>query len=70
MITQEQIDRINALARKAKTPEGLTPGERTEQVILRQAYVAAVRKNLEAQLDNTYIVEPDGTKHRLTPKDE
>lgn len=70
MITQEQIDRINALARKAKTPEGLTPEERTEQVILRQAYVAAVRKNLEAQLDNTYIVEPDGTKHRLTPKDE
>ncbi len=70
MITQEQIDRINALARKAKTPEGLTPEERTEQAILRQAYVAAVRKNLEAQLDNTYIVEPDGTKHRLTPKDE
>ena len=24
MITQEKIDRINALARKAKTPEGLT----------------------------------------------
>ena len=70
MITQEQIDRINALARKAKTPEGLTPEERTEQAILRQTYVAAVRKNLEAQLDNTYIVEPDGTKHRLTPKDE
>ena len=69
MITQEQLDRINALARKSRTPEGLTPEEREEQAQLRQTYVAAVKASLTAQLDNTYIVEPDGTKHRLPRKE-
>ena len=68
MITQEQLDRINALARKSRTPEGLTPAEKEEQAQLRQAYVAAVKASLTAQLDNTYLVEPDGTKHRLPRK--
>ncbi len=70
MITQEQIARINELARKAKTPEGLTPAETEERDILRKAYIASVRANLVGQLENTYIVEPDGTKHRLTHKDD
>ena len=69
MITQEQLDRINALPQKSRTPEGLTPDEKEEQATLRQAYVAAVKASLTAQLDNTYIVEPDGTKHRLPRKD-
>ena len=68
MITQEKIDRINALARKAKTPEGLTAEETAERAALRQEYVAAVRANLEAQLDNTLIQEPDGTRHRPPKK--
>ena len=70
MITQEQINRINELARKAKTPEGLTPEEVAERDILRKAYIASVRANLVGQLENTYIVEPDGTKHRLTHNDD
>ncbi|WP_294518729.1 DUF896 domain-containing protein [uncultured Pseudoflavonifractor sp.] len=65
---QAKIDRINELARKARTPEGLTPEEITERAALRQEYVAAFRKNLTAQLENTYIVEPDGTKHKLPKK--
>ena len=69
MITQEQLDRINALAQKSRTPEGLTPEEKEEQATLRQAYVAAVKDSLTAQLDNTYFVEPDGTNHRLPRKD-
>ena len=66
---QEKIDRINELARKAKTPEGLTPEEIAERDALRKEYVASVRANLTAQLDNTYIVEPDGTKHKLGKKE-
>ena len=31
---KKQIDRINELARKAKTPEGLTEWERMEQAAL------------------------------------
>ena len=69
MITQQDIDRINALARKAKTPEGLTDAERAEQMELRRRYVEAVRENLTAQLDHTVIQRPDGTKTPLKPKD-
>ena len=69
MITQADIDRINALARKSKTAEGLTVEERAEQMELRRRYVAAVRENLTAQLDRTVIQEPDGTRRPLKPKD-
>ncbi len=69
MITQADIDRINALARKSKTPEGLTTAERTEQMELRRRYVEAVRENLTAQLDRTVIQRPDGAKTPLKPKD-
>ena len=63
----KDIARINELARKARNG-GLTEEETAEQARLRRAYVEAVRANLTAQLDSTYIVEPDGTKHRLRPK--
>ena len=65
---QAKIERINALAKKAKSPEGLTPEEMVERDLLRQEYIAAYRSNLVAQLENTYIVEPDGTKHKLGQK--
>lgn len=63
-MTQEAIARINALARKAKT-EGLTPEETAERDRLRQEYIAAVRENLRAQLDNTYLVDEKGNKRPL-----
>ena len=69
MISQADIHRINALARKSRTPEGLTTEERAEQMELRRRYVAAVRENLTAQLDNTVIQRPDGSKTPLKPKD-
>lgn len=69
MITQADIDRINALARKSRTSEGLTMEEKAEQMELRRRYVEAVRENLTAQLDNTVIQHPDGSKTPLKPKD-
>jgi len=62
---QSKLDRINELARKAKTPEGLTEAEKDEQRILRQEYINSYKANLIAQLENTYIVQPDGTKRKL-----
>ena len=64
----KKISRINELAKKAKSEEGLTPAEVVERDLLRQEYVAAYRDNLIAQLENTIIVEPDGTRHKLGKK--
>lgn len=66
---EELIRQINALARKAKT-EGLTPEETVLREQLRQEYLAAFRANLQAQLDNTYLVRPDGTKEKLRRKSD
>lgn len=63
---QAKIDRINELARKAKTPEGLTPEETSERAVLRREYIDAFKNNLTAQLDNTYIQYPDGTRRKLS----
>ena len=65
---QAKIDRINALARKAKSPQGLTPEEERERAALRQEYVQSVKANLEAQLDRTYIQNADGTRVPLKKK--
>ena len=64
-MTQEKIDRINALAKKAKSPEGLTPEEEAERAVLRREYVDAYKRSLIAQLDNTYIQYPDGKRRKL-----
>ncbi len=65
---QSRIDRINALGRKAKTPEGLTEEEHAERAVLRTEYVAAFKANLVAQLDSTIIQQPDGTRRPLKKK--
>ena len=62
---QKKIDRINELARKAKTPEGLTPEETAERKALYQEYLTAIRANLTSQLDSTVIQYPDGTRKQL-----
>lgn len=65
---QKDIDRINELARKSKTPEGLTEQEKQEQAILRRAYIDSVVGNLRGQLDRTYFVNEDGTQEKLKKK--
>lgn len=66
-MTDEKIQRINALAQKART-EGLTQEEKAEQQELREAYIAGFRNSLKAQLDNTVVLNPDGTSYRLRQK--
>ncbi len=58
------IARINELAAIAKTRE-LTAEELTERDKLRRIYIDSVKQNLVGQLENTYIVRPDGTKEKV-----
>ncbi len=58
MITQEQIDRINELAKKKKT-QGLTEEEQAEQKRLYREYIDAFRANLKAQLETIEVVDDD-----------
>ena len=64
-VNDKQIERINELARKSRTPEGLTEEELEEQKMLRKLYIEAFRNSLKQTLDNTVIQEPDGTRHSL-----
>ncbi|MBQ8980138.1 MAG: DUF896 domain-containing protein [Eubacterium sp.] len=66
---QKKIDRINELARKSKTPEGLTEEEKREQANLRLEYINSYKASLISQLENTYIVDEKGNKRRLEKKD-
>lgn len=63
----KKIQRINELARKSKQEE-LTPSEKEEQRMLRAEYIASVRMNLKAQLDNIDIQQEDGTIVNLGEK--
>ncbi|MDD6214095.1 MAG: DUF896 domain-containing protein [Firmicutes bacterium] len=53
---KEKIDRISCLSRKARS-EGLSEAEKAEQKLLRDEYIAAVKANLRATLDNIEIVD-------------
>lgn len=66
-MTSEKLNRINELARKAKT-EGLTAEEKVEQEKLRKEFIAAYRASLRSQLDNMYIVDSQGNKRKLAKK--
>ena len=67
MKMDDVIARINELAKKAKA-EGLTAEETVERAKLRRIYIDSVKASLTGQLDNTYIVYPDGTKKKVEPK--
>ena len=61
------IARINELAAKNKTV-GLTEEELEERAKLRRIYIDSVKASLTGHLENTYLVDPDGTKHKLQHK--
>lgn len=68
MDMKEVIKRINELAAKAKTPGGLTPDELIERDKLRRIYIDSYKASLVGQLENTYIVYPDGSKKKVERK--
>ena len=67
MKMNEVIARINELAAKAKQGE-LTAEETAERDRLRRIYIDSVKANHVGQLENTYIVYPDGTKKKVEHK--
>lgn len=58
MVTREQINRINELAKKQKEA-GLTEEEKKEQEILRKLYIESLKDSLRSQLKNIKIVSPE-----------
>lgn len=68
-MNRQQIERINELARKAKTAEGLAEEEKAEQAVLRRAYIDSVLGNLKGQLDHTYLMDEQGRKRKLKKKE-
>lgn len=64
---KSKIERINYLARKSKS-QGLTEEEKAEQQTLRNEYREGFRRNLTVQLDNTYYIDENGRKIKLSPK--
>ena len=62
-----RIDRISELTRISRERE-LTAEEQAERQELRQEYLAAIRESLTSQLENTVVVNPDGSSYRVKPK--
>lgn len=62
-----KIDRINELARKAKTV-GLSDEEKKEQQLLRQEYIQEFRQGVEKTLDAVVISDRVGNLTKLKKK--
>ncbi|WP_099355291.1 DUF896 domain-containing protein [Fredinandcohnia onubensis] len=65
MLAKDKIDRINALAKKAKTV-GLTDKEKEEQQELRQEYLRVFRSSMTNTLHSVKVVDPEGND--VTPE--
>ena len=59
------IDRINELYRKSKTPEGLTDEEKEEQQRLRRAYIDSVKASFVSQMG-----DPEEWRKKRREEDE
>lgn len=67
MKMDDVIARINVLAKLAKE-RPLTQEETEERDRLRRIYIDSVKASLVGQLENTYIVSPDGSKKKVERK--
>ncbi len=60
-----KLDKINEYARRVKAGEVLTEEELAERAALRTEYLAEIRASMTGMLDNTVIVNPDGTREHV-----
>ncbi|AQP53436.1 hypothetical protein CBF34_08010 [Vagococcus penaei] len=66
MLSKDKMARINELARKAKTEEGLTIAEQSEQKVLREEYLHQFRKGMRHHIEGMKVVDEEGTD--VTPE--
>ena len=64
---EEKLKRINELARLQKE-RALTAEEKEEQTRLRKEYIEEWRAGAVQVLENTYIVDKNGIRHKLRKK--
>ena len=65
MVCFNKLPRIACTSAKSV---GLTEEEKKERELLRKEYIASVRMNLRAQLDNVDVQQEDGTIINLGEK--
>lgn len=66
---KKKLDRISELTAISRQRE-LTAEETAEREALRREYIESYKASLVGQLENTYIVYPDGSKKKVTKKDK
>ncbi|GIN91125.1 UPF0291 protein [Siminovitchia terrae] len=64
MVSKEKLDRINQLAKKAKST-GLTKEEAKEQSKLRGEYLQSFRAKMRETIENVRVFDPNGDE--VTP---
>ena len=68
MFDQKKLNRINELAKKNKSAEGLTPEEIVERDALRKEYLANFRAHFRSRLENIEVVSPEEFEKRTKGK--
>lgn len=61
MLSEEKMKRINELANKSKTSEGLTESEKTEQKALRTEYIEVFRGGMRHHIEGMKVVDQEGS---------
>ncbi len=66
MLSKDKLDRINELAKKAKSEASLTEAEQKEQQELRDEYIQNFRSGMKNQIEGMKVVDEEGTD--VTPE--